>query len=365
MPRLGSKKSRTGCVQCKVRRVKCDENRPCGACTRYRVECSLLRYAPTSLQARGHSANTEDVQSTPGTSIDGASASPDHESDRNYEKSIACPIAATDHWIHDLELMHHFTAYAYLTMPGHEATKQVWGFSVPQEAFKFPFLMHSILAFSANHLAHLNPQRATHFKLLSGTHHTNAVTTLNSTLPDMGPANCHAIFVAASMIVVNAFADARSHDLDSMIQVFQLIRGIDYVLQKSTPMIKKGPFAAIVTMTTNAPKPPPLLSSFLVEIQASACSPTVDSSPDQIVRLKAAECLRESLQYAIDTSLYPALRATMLWPISIDADFLDVLKTKADPEVRELLRKYCQIMEFAASEHWFMANWRGISQQLH
>lgn len=395
MPRLGSKKSRNGCIQCKVRRVKvfrvpvscfplhphtsadkiqCDENRPCGACTRYRAECSLLSYTAPVRPSRASSracdslANMEDMKVTPATSTNGASASPDassdHMSDDNFERPIAPPVPMGDHWIHDLELMHHFTAYAYLTMPGHEATKQVWGFAVPQEAFKFPFLMHSILAFSANHLAHLNPLRAAHFNILSGTHHTAAVTSLNNTLPTMGPSNCHAIFGAASMIVVNAFADARSFDLDVMIQVFQLLRGMEYVLQKSTPMIMKGPFAAIVTLTTDVPKPPPLLSSFLVEIQASACSPTADTSPSQILRLKAAESLRESLQSAIETSPHPALRTVMMWPISIEPGFIEMLKVRTDPEVRDLFQRYCQIMEFAASDYWFMAGWRGISQQL-
>lgn len=263
-----------------------------------------------------------------------------------------------------MELMHHYTAYAYLTMPGAEATKQVWGFSVPQEAFKFAFLMHSILAFSANHLAHLNPSKASHFRILSGTHHTAAVTALNNTLPEMGPSNCHAIFVSASMIVINAFADARSYDLDVLIQIFQLLRGMDYVLEKTTPMIRKGPFAPIVDMSTETLKPPPLLSSFLVDIQASGCTPKSESTQAETLRMKSTEELRKSLQYAIETSPHPALRATMLWPIGIEAEFIEMLKARNDPEVRDLFRRYCQILEFAATDYWFMAGWRGISQEL-
>ncbi|KAI0397259.1 hypothetical protein F5Y17DRAFT_391028 [Xylariaceae sp. FL0594] len=38
-PRLYHKKSRTGCLRCKQRRVKCDELRPCGGCSRHMVEC--------------------------------------------------------------------------------------------------------------------------------------------------------------------------------------------------------------------------------------------------------------------------------------------------------------------------------------
>jgi len=83
-----------------------------------------------------------------------------------------------------------------------------------------------------------------------------------------------------------------------------------------------------------------------------------------MMRLKAAEGLRESLQYAIETSLHPALRATMLWPISLNAEFFKLLKSRTDPDVRDLFRRYCQAMEFTAADHWFMVHWRGISQLL-
>ncbi|KAJ2900954.1 hypothetical protein MKZ38_002189 [Zalerion maritima] len=40
--RLGYTKSRNGCARCKQRRVKCDEKRPCSACKRHHVSCSLV-----------------------------------------------------------------------------------------------------------------------------------------------------------------------------------------------------------------------------------------------------------------------------------------------------------------------------------
>ncbi|GME49325.1 hypothetical protein GTA08_BOTSDO00362 [Neofusicoccum parvum] len=40
--RVGHKKSRFGCIRCKQRHVKCDEQRPCGNCARHQVPCSLV-----------------------------------------------------------------------------------------------------------------------------------------------------------------------------------------------------------------------------------------------------------------------------------------------------------------------------------
>jgi hypothetical protein len=137
-------------------------------------------------------------------------------------------------WTQDLELMHHYTAHAYQTLPGTEHIKQIWGFAVPQEAFKYSFLLHSILAFSSNHLAYLSPSQAAHFRLVASAQQTVALKSLNTAVSDIGPLNCHAIFTAALLIVINAFADARSYNLDVLIETFQLVRGLNYVLHTVT-----------------------------------------------------------------------------------------------------------------------------------
>ncbi|KAI5924315.1 hypothetical protein F4810DRAFT_664872 [Camillea tinctor] len=52
-PRLYHKKSRTGCIRCKQRRVKCDEGRPsCGGCSRHVVECVYPSQAVSSASGK-------------------------------------------------------------------------------------------------------------------------------------------------------------------------------------------------------------------------------------------------------------------------------------------------------------------------
>ncbi|KAI0408195.1 hypothetical protein F4802DRAFT_605200 [Xylaria palmicola] len=52
-PRLYHKKSRTGCLRCKQRRVKCDELRPsCSSCSRHVVECVYQRQLPAFANAK-------------------------------------------------------------------------------------------------------------------------------------------------------------------------------------------------------------------------------------------------------------------------------------------------------------------------
>ncbi|KAF1931886.1 uncharacterized protein M421DRAFT_322743 [Didymella exigua CBS 183.55] len=377
MPRLGSKKSRHGCVQCKARRVKCDENRPCGACARYRVECSLLSI---SVQARAQTVSKTPSESSPHASdpdtINGPSGSPGPTTGdsanypqtpiNQYDPVFVPPEVPTGQWMQDLELMHHYTAHAYTTMPGLEAAKHIWGFAVPQEGFKHPHLMHSILAFSANHLAYINLSRASYYQVLASTHQSAALTYLNRALADLGPANCHALFASASLTIMNAFVDARTYSMEVLIEIFQLLRGMSFVLNTAVPWIENGPFAAIIrpSIGDQLNKPSGLLSSFLVEIQAASYPLPSESPESQASRIKAAEQLRQALQYSIDTSGHPALRAAMTWPTTLEAEFLEALKAGQDPKMRELMRLYCRLLEYASSDWWFISGWRGISSRI-
>ncbi|KAI1486209.1 hypothetical protein F5X96DRAFT_260209 [Biscogniauxia mediterranea] len=63
-PRLYHKKSRTGCIRCKQRRVKCDEGRPsCGGCSRHVVECVYPSQVVSS--ASGKQTPVDQVENKP------------------------------------------------------------------------------------------------------------------------------------------------------------------------------------------------------------------------------------------------------------------------------------------------------------
>ncbi|KAF2788656.1 hypothetical protein K505DRAFT_255029 [Melanomma pulvis-pyrius CBS 109.77] len=369
MARLGSKKSRNGCQQCKARRVKCDENRPCGNCSKYHVECSLLSAnASPGRQPRTPSIG-ESSSTTPGPSND-ISASPDPAARARAPSSSYAPTSAplddvTGSWMQDLELMHHYTAHAYLTMPGVEQAKQVWGYAVPQEAFNHSFLMHSILAFSAYHLAFINPARGAQYRVLASTHQTAAINRLNQVLPDVNAGNCHALFAGASLITLNTFADAGTYTLDALVEIFGLLKGLDFILSSTEPLIVRGPFAVLLQPLPDPPKAPAPLSAVLEELKAW-CAPggSPSSCPGDV--LEAAVALRDTLEFVVDRSSHADLRASMLWPIRIEPHFLETLQSRrSDPAVSALFFKYCRILESAAIKWWFLSGWQSISQEIH
>jgi hypothetical protein len=223
--------------------------------------------------------------------------------------------------------------------------------------------MHSVLAFAANHLAHIHPARAQHFHLLGSTHQTAALEGLNAEISkgEMTATNSHALFAGASLVSLNAFADAEGHNLNALVDVFALLRGLDTILKTTAPLLSRGPFADIIRQVPSAAKPPPLLSAFLVDIQglSTGSHPAYPGS-----RCNAAELLREALQNGIEQSSHPALRAVTLWPMYIDAEYFEQLKLRTDPTVVGVFRQYCRLLEFAGTEWWFLTGWRNISQQL-
>lgn len=254
------------------------------------------------------------------------------------------------------------TAHAYLTMPGNEQAKQIWGYAVPQEAFKFRFVMHSILAFAANHLAHINPSRSNHFRLLGSTHQTAAITGLNEEISAgiMNPKNSHAMFAGASLIAINAFADTDQHNLNTLVDIFRLCRGMNTILRTAASIIENGPFAVLMRDISDPPKPPPLLSAFLVDIQALALGPPAAYPNDEF---NAADLLLQSLQHGFEKSAHPALRAVLMWAMNLTPEYLDALRARKDPVVVGVFRQYCRILEYAGTDWWFLAGWRNISQQ--
>lgn len=260
--------------------------------------------------------------------------------------------------------MHHFTSHAYQTLPGSDETKRIWGFAVPQEAFKYDYLLHSLLAFSSNHLAYINPSRATYFRMAAAAHQSAALKSLRQAIMDIGPMNCHAIFASATLAVMNAFAAAREYNPDVLVEIIRLVRGIDIVVMNLAHLLLSGPFASIIKPAMNLPKTPSLLYTFLLEIHALRCSASANPSESSPAIVKAIELLRIALQCSIQVCPHPALRALMTWPITLDTDFVETLRNRHHPYIRALLKQYCQLLEYSSVEYWFLSEWKGISQKL-
>ncbi|KAI5456025.1 hypothetical protein BGZ63DRAFT_397318 [Mariannaea sp. PMI_226] len=117
------RKSRHGCVACKRRRVKCDEQIPCSNCSRRAEKC--LRPAQQSRAG----------------SIPQSLSNPKFEASKEPELNL----------LH-LELFSHFEKQTWPTL----SFPKIWP-ALMQQAFHEEFVMTAMLCVSATHLAYLNP----------------------------------------------------------------------------------------------------------------------------------------------------------------------------------------------------------------
>ncbi|KAF2103174.1 hypothetical protein NA57DRAFT_52704 [Rhizodiscina lignyota] len=151
-PRLSHTKSRNGCKRCKVRKVKCDEVHPtCNNCKRHGVECEYVNHFPQQAGAAPfpgtHRENGFDQSAGRHASLDLSIQTP-YTDDEIY----GMISNADDRRMLELRLLHHFTSVVSYSFPS-SLISEMWRVDAVRLGFEHEFLMNTIFAMSALHLA--------------------------------------------------------------------------------------------------------------------------------------------------------------------------------------------------------------------
>lgn len=109
----------------------------------------------------------------------------------------------------DCELLAHYYTEASLTIHCDPEQQQVWQVNVPELAFAFDFVRHGILAFSAFHLAYLNPQMRDFYLPRALEHNGTSLSIGRKLLQHVTEENCSALFIFTILVTVNAIAGPR------------------------------------------------------------------------------------------------------------------------------------------------------------
>ncbi|KAL3293622.1 C6 zinc finger protein [Colletotrichum asianum] len=130
--RVSHKKSRTGCRTCKGRKVKCDEHRPsCSRCERLQLQCEYPTGPPDQEPSLTHSASSQS-----------------YGGDLEFLQ---------------LELLHTYSTFTYTTLSWSPALRDFWRVTVPSLALRHTYLMRSLLAIPALHMAQTRPNDRSHY----------------------------------------------------------------------------------------------------------------------------------------------------------------------------------------------------------
>ncbi|KAL1963330.1 hypothetical protein VTN77DRAFT_8451 [Rasamsonia byssochlamydoides] len=201
--RRSHRKSRTGCLQCKRRKVKCDETKPvCKNCLRHATagECSFV--SVSSSRSSSHSAHRPDDVSLSTTSPQVSASTPMSATNSASTPSTAAlrPRALPPELaVLDLELLHHYSTSTSYTLSRHPTLQTVWRIRAPQIGFSSDFVLRGILAIAALHIAHLRPADKDLYLSHAHAHHDAALQTVTPILPTVMDENCTALFVFSSL----------------------------------------------------------------------------------------------------------------------------------------------------------------------
>lgn len=271
--------SRNGCLQCKARKVKvvlhvpdlpvhggcspsvlqCDEEKPkCRSCTRRATSCTYTNN--TGLNQLARAAQVTSPYNNPergpvfappryNDGHGGFTPDGDHVLQPDSPLPVAQPPSSPlalnmDH----LQLLHHFIA-----VTSHTLGDEAWKLAIPQVALSHHFLMHSILALAALHIAYLGPEPRLSYWEMADMHHDRALNLQQEAMAKPNPDNADALFAFSLSVIYFALGSSiDSNSLESeepladVITCISKIRGIRYVLPHVQQWVEEGALAPLL-----------------------------------------------------------------------------------------------------------------------
>ncbi|KAN0114638.1 hypothetical protein V8E51_004182 [Hyaloscypha variabilis] len=300
------RKTRTGCLQCRQRRIKCDEGKPsCSYCARYGTPCTY---------------------NTPDNSIRGVSTPPNHSPESPIVHSPlqpTLPNSDTLQW-KDLELV-----------------------AVPQLAMQHHFLMRGIFALSALHLSHLQPDRREELLIIA------------ADLNNVDKENCNSLFAFSALVVCYAFGSPKSSEdllltgkdnTQAVPDWLHFLRGTYSMLSSSWEWIQNGTMAPLIepiegrSVVANGVEDEYL--SRLIQLLGPKATENVHDREKSMIYLAALQDLRIVFgkSHSSDSPAHCVRWASFDWPVRVPEDFIRLLNDR-EPKALVLLAHHCVLLK--------------------
>ncbi|KAH6652948.1 hypothetical protein BKA67DRAFT_568053 [Truncatella angustata] len=163
LSRRSHPKSRQGCKICKSRKVKCDETRPaCRNCVKHNVECDFL--------------TTHTPRPSP---------------------SLSNGFGGLN--MADLELLHNYSTTTCISFSESDIMREYYRINVVQMAFRNEYIMRTLLAISALHIAHHRKQSFDYYVSLAMAHHQAASRTAMELMTNITSENAPMLFLFSNL----------------------------------------------------------------------------------------------------------------------------------------------------------------------
>ncbi|KFY32701.1 hypothetical protein V495_08822 [Pseudogymnoascus sp. VKM F-4514 (FW-929)] len=203
-------KSRGGCLECKRRKLKCDEEKPvCSGCIKRSIRCEFAISRLPSTSRQPEDSGTSPVSLSAISSCDvstpsrngrpGILASPGMPSNEALSPSATTKTVGNFD-MDDMALYHQFITETAATMGG------PWVKEVPRLSISCDYLMHGMLSTAALHLAYLHPGQRGRYEFLSTQHRTLALGPFQQDLLSITPENCNQVLAFSGFMIIAQFA---------------------------------------------------------------------------------------------------------------------------------------------------------------
>ncbi|KAH6996053.1 hypothetical protein BKA56DRAFT_144850 [Ilyonectria sp. MPI-CAGE-AT-0026] len=355
-PRKPHRKSRYGCIQCKRRHVKCDEEKPCRRCLDREEQCSLKP--------------------------DVAAADITRPDKRLSVPTVSNRISSHQRRLNELFMMHHYATETCDTLVDSLESVEVFKRVVPREAMKFGFLMDGLLALASLHLAFLDQSMKEHYTEVAIQYQNSGLNAFKEALDSISEESATAVFAFSIVTTILAFAmpgNSSGHQVsnvsDTFVSICQLLRGVRTIVFASEISIRTGPLGALADPTSNSsasnsPSPPSLkrdgIQAAMAELREQTGAVGKYSTPkSHQAYLSGIKSLETSFDMVTQG---PKVAVVAGWPVEVTDELVELFR-RGDP-IAILICIHYGALALEIHDRWWGKNFGidlidELSQSLH
>lgn len=284
---------------------------------------------------------------------------------------VAPPSPLTLNMAH-LHLLHHFVAVTSEALVLESISREAWKLTIPHIALSHDFLMHSIMAVAALHIAHLQPDQGRSYWERAALHHDRAVQLQQEAVANASPENADALFSFSLLVIYFAFASPKvsgsqesKEPLAGVIQCIEIIRKTRYVVPPIQQWVEEGPLAKLLILNpTNIQsnhsfkddETDHYFRRFLVLCSTSSDMNKSHDFEDIGLYAAAASTLRASF-LKLESIEGDSMKTSPVWPWAsrLTPEFLHKLG-KLHPIPLVLVAHWCVILA-QIHQYWWIQGW--------
>ena len=237
----------------------------------------------------------------------------------------------------DLELLHHYSTSTYLTLSSDPIVRNWLLVNVPQLGFSHPYVLYSVLAVAASHLAHFRPKSRQYYYAEATARHTIATSMATPILSAISTESLIPMYAFSILTMFISFANLIEEsdflfDANTVVPSwFTLFRGVRTVLEFNDRAILTS---SVSFLFKNRPgvnvnyESKQLDHEALKEFQDHVLTTTSEDDPTRQHLLGAFRDLKVAFYpfYGEELSNEGKIRSIFTWLYKISDVYIDILR---------------------------------------